>query len=87
VLLLAAAALWAWPLRGLPDAFQGGCVRAGLLFAAVWLAYDQVQRLPGWVVATFPVLLVLLIVRPRWFLYALPLVVALSVLGRRWKRG
>ena len=51
--LLAAAVLWWWrPVMDVELAFFS---RMGAVLAAAWLAYDDVQRLPGW-----------LLLRCRW---------------------
>ena len=82
VLLLAAGVLWFWPLATGHEAVLGGLVRVGAVMAALWLAYPDVKRLPAWGLAVIPVLLVLVAVKPRWFLILAPLVIMLAVLGR-----
>lgn len=86
ILLLLAAAMWYWPPIADAEVLQGGCLRGAAVFAAVWLAYDQVQRMPGWLLALLPVFLVLLVIRPRWCLYALPIVILLAILRPRGRR-
>lgn len=81
VLLGAAAALWIWPLDvDWYQALLAPCSRLGAFMAALWLAYDEVKRLPPWLLAAIPMLIFILAVRPRWFLIALPIVIALAVL-------
>jgi len=81
VLLLAAAALWIWPLDvDWHEPLKAACSRLGPCMAVLWLAYPEVKRLPPWLLATIPALVVVLAVRPRWFLIALPIVIALAVL-------
>jgi hypothetical protein len=82
VSLALAGVLWHWPITGFPG-MAGGCVRVAMVFAVVWLAYDQVQRLPGWILAVMPVFLLLLLVRPRWALLALPVLLLLAALRPR----
>lgn len=74
--------LWRWPMSGFPD-LPGGCIRVGMVFAAVWLAYDQVQRLPGWILAVVPLFLAILAFRARWALILLPILILLAVLRPR----
>ena len=84
VLLLGAAALWIWPLEASwYEPLKAACSRLGPFMAVLWLAYDEVKRLPPWLLATVPGLVLVLAVRPRWFLIALPIVIALAILKPR----
>ena len=81
VLLLAAAALWIWPLdASWYEPLKAACSRLGPFMAVLWLAYNEVRRLPPWLLATVPALVLVLAVRPRWFFIALPIVIALVIL-------
>jgi len=95
VLLAAAGGLFFWraaePSAG-DDwrlALLGATVRVGLLMGAVWLAYRELERLPGWIWPTLPILLAILAVRPRYLWIAVPIVIALALLRprRRANRG
>ena len=56
VSLVAAAAIWFWrPEWELELAFFS---RTGGVLLAAWLAFDDVQRLPGWLLLLLPVLLI-----------------------------
>lgn len=85
VLLLLGSGLWLWS----PDsegAYQMAflaCLKMGGLMLILWIAYRDVERLPAWLLATFPLLLGILAIRPRWFLFFLPLVIALAILRPR----
>ncbi|MFZ5830988.1 MAG: hypothetical protein ACOY3P_12920 [Planctomycetota bacterium] len=57
--------------------------RAGAMLAVVWLAYDQVQRLPAWLLLVLPLLLLVVALKPRWLLWAIPVVVLLVLLRPR----
>ena len=46
----------------------------GVLLAA-WLAYDDVQRLPNWLLLSLPVLLIVLVRWPRLLLLLIPALV------------
>ncbi len=59
---------------------EAACWRVGALMAVIWLAYPEVARLPGWLVGTVPVLAVILAFRPKLFLVAVPVVIALAIL-------
>jgi hypothetical protein len=78
VLLLGAVVTWLW----LPDAkiILSGCWRGGALFAAAWLAYPDVQRLPNWLLLTVPVLLIVLLRWPWLLMLAIPLLIVVAVL-------
>ena len=58
------------------------CLRGGIFLAAAWLAYDDIQRLPGWLLATLPVFLIILIRWPRYFLVLVPVVIFTSIAHR-----
>jgi len=83
LLLLAAAALWLWPVGEGNDLYLGACVRVGAVMAVFWLAYEEVSRLPAWIWATVPVLLVILAVKPKWLLIAVPVVLLMAILKPR----
>jgi hypothetical protein len=78
VLLLGAAATWLW----FPGAeiVLSGCWRGGAVFAAAWLAYPDVQRLPNWLLLTFPVLLIVMLRWPWLLMLAILLLVVVAVL-------
>jgi len=84
LLILGAAAFWIWPpgSDGYQQ-FEAACWRVGALMAVWWLAYKEVERMPGWALATIPLLVIVLAVRPRWFLFAIPVVIALAILKPR----
>ena len=84
VLLWAAAALWIWPLElSWYEPLKAACSRLGPFMAVLWLAYNEVKRLPPWLMAMVPALVLVLAIRPRWFLIALPIVIALAILKPR----
>ncbi|MBN1393621.1 MAG: hypothetical protein JW959_01130 [Pirellulales bacterium] len=78
VLLAGAAAIRLWR----PDAAGAlaFCWRGGALAAAAWLAFDDVQRLPGWLLLAVPVVLIVAARWPRLLLIILPLLVLWSIL-------
>jgi hypothetical protein len=53
----------------------------------VWLAYDQLARLPKWLWLTFPPLAVALVIRPKWAVYLVPVLVLLALLRPKGKPG
>jgi hypothetical protein len=46
----------------------------------LWLAYNDVRRMPPWLLGAIPVVIVLLAVKPRWFLFVLPILIVIGVL-------
>ncbi|NUQ61110.1 MAG: hypothetical protein HUU20_01390 [Pirellulales bacterium] len=86
-LFLGAAAFVVWPPEESGyQQLQSACWRVGALLAVWWLAYDEVMRLPAWILAAIPALALVLAIRPRWFLIALPIVILLLVLRPRTPR-
>ncbi len=87
VLLLLGVAVWwhplPWPWY---ESLKAACFRLGPFLAVLWLAYPQVRKLPVWLLWTVPVLVALLVLRPRWFLLALPIVVLLAILQPRKRK-
>ncbi|MCA9175688.1 MAG: hypothetical protein KDB14_14485 [Planctomycetales bacterium] len=85
IVLLAAAAWLLMGNGGASDmAVAGGCMRIGLVLAAVWLAWPQISeityRVPAWVGWTLLVSFVLIVARPRTIVFVGPLLLALLAL-------
>jgi hypothetical protein len=89
VLLAGSAALFVWrhvdPAEDWRFALMGATVRVGVIMGVVWLAYDEVKRLPAWIWGAFVVLLVILAVKPKALVIAVPIVIALAILKPRLK--
>lgn len=84
-LLLAAILVGWWR----PDAENvlAFCWRAGAILAAAWLAYDDVQRLPNWLLLLLPVLLVILVRWSKLLLWVIPALATWAILRRLlWPR-
>ncbi len=61
LLLVSAVVIYFWwPEAEIPLAC---CWRGGAILAAAWLAFDDVQRLPNWLLLLMPVLFIVLV---RW---------------------
>jgi hypothetical protein len=58
------------------------CWRFGAIAAAAWLAYDDVQRLPGWLLLVVSVSLVVLARWPRLLWVIFPLLILWAVVWR-----
>lgn len=65
------------------DGFSGACVRVGLMMGIWWFAYPQVQRVPRWLGITGGLLLVLVMLRPKLVLLAIPVLIVLWILRPR----
>lgn len=87
-MLVCAAAMWLWqprPESALMFYWQNSlafCWRMGAVLAAAWLAYDDVQRIPGWVLLLLPLLLIVLAKAWRVLWVLAPLLVVGAVLWR-----
>ena len=84
VLIVAAIALRLWPQSwGAYEALLGACTRVGLVMGALWLAQPQVARLPSWTFDAILVTGVIVAVRPKLILIAVPLAFAIWLLRPR----
>jgi ethanolamine transporter EutH len=78
--LLIAAGLWWWqPQMEVELAFFS---RMGAVLVAAWLAYDDVQRLPGWLLLLLPVVLIVAVRWPRLLWLLIPALALWAVLRR-----
>jgi hypothetical protein len=78
--LLSALVLWLWqPDMEVQLAFFS---RMGAVLAAAWFAYDDVQRLPNWLLLVSPVVLIVVVRWPRLLLLLIPALL-LYALARR----
>lgn len=78
--LLAAAANWLWwPESTGTLAFFW---RGGALLAVARLAYNDVQRLPGWLLLAVPVVLIVAARWPRLLVALIPLLILWAVLRK-----
>jgi hypothetical protein len=59
---------------------EATCLRIGPLLAAVWLAYDQLKRVPLWAWIASPVLLIVVARWPRALWVLIPALVAVAIL-------
>ena len=84
LLFCGAVAFAIWPPRGYWQAdCQAGCWKAGLFCAVWWLAWPQAAHVPLWIWGSIPLLILVLIMRPKLFLILLPLVIALAIFWPR----
>jgi hypothetical protein len=62
---------------------QAACWRIGPLLAAVWLAYDQLKRVPVWLWCTLPVLGIAVARWPRALWVLIPALIVVAILKPR----
>ena len=87
VSLLGAAAMVVWPPDTLwAESVRAGLLRGGTLAAVVWLAYPDMCRLPAWLWVALLAILVVVAVRPRTILVAVPIILILAILRPRFGR-
>ena len=79
-LLLIAVGTWWWH----PEAEEtlSFCWRMGAILAAAWLAYEDVQRLPNWILLMLPVLLIVLVRWSRLLLLLIPALILWAIVRR-----
>ena len=88
VLLLLAAWFYVSPPSGpASQELQAAFARIGVVMVVVWLAYDQLKRVPGWLVWTIPLFAVAFVIPPlrRYLLILVPVVIVLAILRPRSK--
>lgn len=76
--------LWPPEREGLRTWVLPACVRMGALTVALWMAWNDLQRLPSWVLGTTLAALALVAFRPRLFLFLVPLIIVLAVIRPRF---
>ena len=80
VLLIAGVILMLRPPNG--DMYLGAVgVRSGLVLGALWLALPNIRRAPRWLLYAVTVVAAVLIVRPRLFLWSLPVAALVAFFG------
>lgn len=64
------------------DTYLGAVgLRSGLVLGALWLALPNLRRVPRWLLYALAVLAAVLIVRPRLFLWSLPVAAVVAFFG------
>ena len=84
LLIAGAVFFWAWPPQNAAaQQFEAACWRLGALTSILWLAYKDVRRLPAWAGLVLLGFVVVVAIRPRLFLVAIPVILALAILRPR----
>jgi hypothetical protein len=79
-LLAGAVVIWLWWPQA--EVTLSCCWRGGAILAAAWLAYEDVQRLPGWLLLVLPVLLIALVRWPKLLLLLIPALILWATVRR-----
>ncbi len=66
--------------------FTSACSRVGALMAVLWLAYKELQRLPERIWRPLLLAALVLAIRPKLILWAIPLIIILAILKPRFGR-
>jgi hypothetical protein len=86
VFLLGMLAFSFWPPTGSTGLeWQSACWRIGPLLAVLWLAYDELKRIPRWLWFVLPVAIFILVKWPKMMLLSIPFLILLAVLKLRLK--
>jgi hypothetical protein len=84
LLFCGAVAFWFWPpTRPWLADFQASCWKGGLFCGVWWLAWPQAVNVPLWIWGSIPLMILVLILRPKMFLILLPLVITLAIIWPR----
>ncbi len=84
VLLGAAVALWARsPDWDREQVLLAACVRIGLVMGAIWLAHPQLIKLPAWLPNVMLVVAIVVALKPKLIVIAVPLLLLLLWLRPR----
>jgi len=83
-LLGTCAWLWIWPPEwDGTEMLMGATLRMGLVMAAIWLAHPQLVHVPAWIFQAVTAAALVIAVRPKLALFALPLLLAYVLLRPR----
>ena len=84
VLLAVAAVCCVWPPAEGYQQLEGFCSRLGAIMAVWWLAYNDLRRLPVWLLSGLPVVVIVLAKWPRYIFFVIPVLLVLAVLKPRF---
>jgi len=71
------------PQEGISYQVEVNFIRVGALLGAFWLAYWDLTRIPPWLWVVFVPMAAVVVLRPRWFFFFIPVVLLLAVLHPR----
>lgn len=86
-LAVGALAFWWWPPTGaMGEQTKAACWRMAPLLGVLWLAYEELRRLPRWLFFVVLAVVVIGAVKPKTLILAGPLIVLLAVFRPRFGR-
>ena len=65
---------------------EAACWRMGTLLTVLWLAYEELRRLPRWLFGVLLATAVIAAIKPKTLLLAVPIIVGLAILRPRFGR-
>jgi hypothetical protein len=86
VCLALGAVLWFWPPGENYGQIEAVSLRLGAIMGVWWLAYPDLGRLPAWLLAAIPVIVIVLVRWPRYLVLVIPVLMLLALLKPRPRR-
>jgi len=78
--------LWVWPsLGGESPAVEAAFWRVGALMTVLWVAWPDMRRMPTWMLALLPVVLLIIAFKPRRALLLIPILLVIALFRPRRK--
>jgi hypothetical protein len=78
--LLSGLAFWLCPSTGGYEQYQAECWRTGSVLIMLWLAYPDLRRVPVWALLVVPVVVIVVLRRPRWLWTLIPALILVAAL-------
>jgi hypothetical protein len=87
IFLLGALGCLLWPPSKSPGLeWEAACCRIGPILAVLWLAYDDLKRIPWWLWIAAPIVLFIIIKWKIMVLFCIPILILIGLLKPRLKR-
>jgi hypothetical protein len=85
--LLGGVSCYFWPpSSGIGLEWKAACWRFAPVMAVLWIAYDELKRVPRWAWVVLPIVLIIIIRWPKLALLCIPLAILAALLKVRLKR-
>ena len=82
--MLGALGCWIWPpTQGVGLEWESACWRIGPILAVLWLAYNDLKRIPWWLWLMLPVILIIIVKWPKMILLGIPFLILMVLLKLR----
>ena len=82
ILLLGAVVLFVLSPSGFWAQTDAFLIRLGAIVFFFWLAWNDLRRIPSWLLVTLPVAAIVLARWPRWFLVLIPALIVIGFLRK-----